>query len=213
MIFYLCSYSDFFFFFFFFFCRFNRPKRCENNNKDEDNSPKNLNDKNLKTTAKKYFNLSYHFYSSLSLSLSLYIYIYIYTYILTNPYAWAGRNTRSIFKRCLTDKISEFSFSYNSYRAKVEEPSLPYYSLISGWRIIGFILFPRVLMPCEMQIVSSRIWTRVTMNIASNNNHHTMNISTHTHTRIHTHTYTYISIALNKLIPTSFPLVEAWYSG
>ena len=26
-----------------------RPKRCGNNNKDEDNSPKNLNDKNLKT--------------------------------------------------------------------------------------------------------------------------------------------------------------------
>ena len=25
-----------------------RPKRCENNNEDEDNSPKNLNDKNWK---------------------------------------------------------------------------------------------------------------------------------------------------------------------
>ena len=41
-----------------------RPKRCGNNNKDEDNSPKNLNDKNQQASSQKFrqlrtFNLSY----------------------------------------------------------------------------------------------------------------------------------------------------------
>ena len=40
---------------------------------------------------------------------------------------------------------------------KVEEPSLSYYLPIAGGRIIGFIPFPRVLVLCEMQSVSSRI--------------------------------------------------------
>ena len=31
-----------------------RPKRCENNNKDEDNSPKNLNDKNQQDLSQKF---------------------------------------------------------------------------------------------------------------------------------------------------------------
>ena len=73
--------------------------------------------------------------------------------IFTNPYAWAGYDTRSIFKGSLT----EFSFSYTSCLAKAEEPNLPYYLPIAGGRIIGFILFPRVLVLCEMQSVSSRI--------------------------------------------------------
>ena len=38
-----------------------------------------------------------------------------------------------------------------------EEPSLSYYLPIAGGRIIGFIPFPRVLVLCEMQSVSSRI--------------------------------------------------------
>ena len=40
---------------------------------------------------------------------------------------------------------------------KAEEPSLPYYLPIAGGRIIGFIPFPRVLVLCEMQSVTSRI--------------------------------------------------------
>ena len=56
---------------------------------------------------------------------------------------------------------------------KAEEPSLPYYLPIAGWRIIGFIPFPRVLVLCEMQSVSSRIWTRVAMSISYDNNHNT----------------------------------------
>ena len=33
-------------------------KRCENNNKDEDNSPKNLNDKNQQASSQKFTQLS-----------------------------------------------------------------------------------------------------------------------------------------------------------
>ena len=44
--------------------------------------------------------------------------------------------------------------------------SLPYYLPIAGGRIIGFIPFPRVLVLCEMQSVSFRIWTRVAVSIS-----------------------------------------------
>ena len=54
-----------------------------------------------------------------------------------------------------------------------EEPSLPYYWPIAGGRIIGFIPFPRVLVPCEMQSVSSRFWTRVAVSISYGDNHYT----------------------------------------
>ena len=36
-----------------------RPKRCGNNNKDEDNSPKNLNDKNQQASSQKFRQLIY----------------------------------------------------------------------------------------------------------------------------------------------------------
>ena len=54
---------------------------------------------------------------------------------------------------------SEFSFSY--------------YLPIAGGRIIAFIPFPRVLVLCEMQSVSSRIWTLVAMSISYDDNHYT----------------------------------------
>ena len=44
---------------------------------------------------------------------------------------------------------------------------------IAGARIIGFIPFPRVLVLCEMQSVSSRIWTRVAVSISYDDNHYT----------------------------------------
>ena len=72
--------------------------------------------------------------------------------IFTNPSARAGYDTRSIFKRSLTDLNSEFSFSLTSCLTKAEEPSLPNYLPIAG-----FIPFPRVLVLGEMQSVSSRI--------------------------------------------------------
>ena len=55
---------------------------------------------------------------------------------------------------------------------------LPYYLPIAGGRIIGFIPFPRVLVLCEMQSVSSRIWTRVAMSISYDDNHYTTSTST-----------------------------------
>ena len=64
--------------------------------------------------------------------------------LFINPSAQAGYDTRSIFKQSLTGLNSE-------------EPSLSYYTLIAGGRIIGFIPFPRVLVLCEMQSASSRI--------------------------------------------------------
>ena len=36
-----------------------RPKRCGNNNKDEENSPKNLNDKNQRASSQKFRQLDF----------------------------------------------------------------------------------------------------------------------------------------------------------
>ena len=77
------------------------------------------------------------------------------------------------FKRSLTGLNSEFSFCLTSCLTKAEEPSLSYYLPIAGWRIIGFIPFPRVLVLCEMQSVWSRIWTRLAVSISSDDNHYT----------------------------------------
>ena len=70
---------------------------------------------------------------------------------LANPSARAGYDTRSVLKWSLKGFNSEFSFSLTSCLTKAEEPSLPYYLLTAGGRIIGFIPFPRVLVLCEMQ--------------------------------------------------------------
>ena len=72
---------------------------------------------------------------------------------------------------------SEFSFSETSCLTKAEEPSLPYYLPIARGRIIGFIPFPIVLVLCEMQSVSSRIWTHVAVSISYDDNHYTMGTS------------------------------------
>ena len=121
----------------------------------------------------------------------IYIYIYIYTHTNTNKHIYGVSKkgnafffsihiysplhlgTKSIFKRSLTGLNSEFSFSYTKFLTKAEEPSLPYYLPIAGGRIIGFIPFPRVLVLCEMQSVSSRIWTRVAVSISYDDNHFT----------------------------------------
>ena len=102
--------------------------------------------------------------------------IYYWSY-LPNPSARAGYDSRSIFKRSLTGLNSEFSFSKTSCLSKAEEPSLSYYLPIAGGRIIGFIPFPRVLVLCEMQSVSSRIWTRVAVSISYDYNHNTTGTS------------------------------------
>ena len=94
--------------------------------------------------------------------------------IFTNPSAQAGYDTRSVFKQSLTGLNSEFFLLLD----KAEEPSLSYYWPIAGGRIIGFIPFPRVLVLCEMQSASSRVWTCVAMYIYYDDNHHTTGTST-----------------------------------
>ena len=91
--------------------------------------------------------------------------------ILSNPSARAGYDTKSISKRSLTGLNSEISFSKTSRHSKAEEISLSYYLPITGERIIGFIPFPRVLVLCEIQPASSRIWTRVAVSISYDYNH------------------------------------------
>ena len=103
--------------------------------------------------------------------------IFKYLSYLPNPSAQAGYDTRSIDKRSLTGLNAEFSFSWTSCLTKVEETSLPYYLTIAGRRIIGFIPFPRVLVQCEMQSVSSRFWTRVAVSISYDDNHYTTGTS------------------------------------
>ena len=58
-----------------------------------------------------------------------------------------------------------------------EELSLSYYLSIAEERIIGFIPFPRVLVLCEMQSVSSRIWTRIAVFISYSDNDYTTGTS------------------------------------
>ena len=48
---------------------------------------------------------------------------------------------------------------------------------IAGRWIIRFIPFTRVLVLCEMQSVSSRIWTRVVVSISYDDNHYTTGTS------------------------------------
>ena len=91
----------------------------------------------------------------------------------TKPSARAGCDTRSIFKQSFAGLNSEFSFSETSCLTKAEEPSPSYYLPIAGGRIIRFIPFPRVLVLCEMESVSSRIWTCVAVFIFYNDNHYT----------------------------------------
>ena len=94
----------------------------------------------------------------------------VFESIFTNPSARAGYDIRSILKRSLTSLNSKFFFSETSCFTKAEEPNLSYYLPTAGGRIIGFIPFQRVLMLCEMQSVSSRIWTRVAVSISYDDN-------------------------------------------
>ena len=94
--------------------------------------------------------------------------------LFTNPFAQAGYDTRSIFKRSLTSLIE----SLPSPRL-IASPRLknPVYLPIDEGRIIRFIPFPRVLVLCEMRSASSRIWTRVAVSISYDDNHYTTGTS------------------------------------
>ena len=104
--------------------------------------------------------------------------IILHYHIYPHPTTLGQDMTQGQFsKRSLTGLNSEFSFSKTCCLTKAEEPSLSYYLRIAGGRIIGFIPFPRVLVLCEMQSVSSRIWTRVAVSISCDDNHYTTGTS------------------------------------
>ena len=69
---------------------------------------------------------------------------------------------------------SQFSFSKTGCQTKAKEFSLLYYLPIDGGRIVRFIPFPRILALCEMQIVSSRIWTGVAVSISYDGSNYIM---------------------------------------
>ena len=102
----------------------------------------------------------------------------VFVYVFTQPLrtSWIGQ---SISRGSVTGLNSEFSFSLTDCLSKAREPILPYYLPIAGGRIIVLITFPRVLVPCEMQSASPRIWTRIGMSISSNENHVYIWVCTH----------------------------------
>ena len=94
-------------------------------------------------------------------------YLFITVYHIYQPLRSGRIGHKVNFKQSLTGLNSEFSFLI-SFLTKAVEPSLPYYLPVTGGKVIALIPFPRVLVPCEMQSVSSSIWTRVA------DNHYTM---------------------------------------
>ena len=90
---------------------------------------------------------------------------------LSTPSARVRYDAKSIFKQSLTGFNSVF-FLLDLLPHQGWRTSLSYYLPIAGGRIIGFIPFPRVLVLCEMQSTSSRIWTRVAVSISYYNNHY-----------------------------------------
>ena len=60
--------------------------------------------------------------------------------------------------RSTTDLNLEIWFSKTSCHTKVKEDNVPYYLLIAGKRIVGFITFPRLLVLCKIQIDTNRLF-------------------------------------------------------
>ena len=86
---------------------------------------------------------------------------------------------QSVSSRIWTRVAVSISFDDNHYTTGTSniEPSLPYYLTIARGRIIGFKPFPRILVLCKMQSVSSMIWTRVAVSISYEDNHFTTGTS------------------------------------
>ena len=80
---------------------------------------------------------------------------------------------------------SEFFFSRKICLIKIREPRLPYYLTIDGKRILGFVLFKRVLALCEVQKLV--IWVHCPFQIL-------VNITPHTHTYTNTCIYVWVCV-------------------
>ena len=64
----------------------------------------------------------------------------IVLYILSPLLAWAGYDTRSTFKLCLSGLNLVIFLFKSSWNTKIREPSLPNYSLGSGGKYLDFYL-------------------------------------------------------------------------
>ena len=60
-------------------------------------------------------------------------------------------------------------FLLDGSHTRVKEPRLPYYLLITGGRLVGFMSFINVLAQSKLQTALSRIWTWVAYLISSDN--------------------------------------------
>ena len=60
------------------------------------------------------------------------------------------------FKQKLTGLSAEFSFSLTGCHTNVKDSNQAYNLPIDGGRIVGFLPLPRLLEPCDRQIVSPR---------------------------------------------------------
>ena len=67
--------------------------------------------------------------------------------------------------------------SFPSRLTKTKELILPYYLPVARRRTIRFVPNLRVFLLCEMQSVSSSIWTCVIVSISYNDNHYTTGTS------------------------------------
>ena len=70
--------------------------------------------------------------------------------------------------------IQSFPFFKTNFHTKIKDPSFPYYLPIARGGTVGFILFPRISILCEIQTALFSIWTLVLMSISYNDNHFTM---------------------------------------
>ena len=82
---------------------------------------------------------------------------------------------------------------------------------MAGGGIIGFIPFPRVLVLCEMQSVSSRIWTRVAVSISYDDNYYTTvtswsSLSVTLYLCLYLSVYQSLSLSLSLSLSVSLPL-------
>ena len=88
-----------------------------------------------------------------------------------NPTAQSGCDTWSIFKRSLINLNLEFSFFKVSWNSKIREPIVSFYLPKAGGRVVGFLLFQRVLALYVIQTASSRVWALVNVCVSCSYRH------------------------------------------
>ena len=103
-------------------------------------------------------------------------YLILEFFFFTDPY----HINRMWHKVCFSSRVQQVWIqSFPSLRAvtipSLKGPVCPTMLPIAGGRIIGFIPFPSILVLCEMQTASSRIWTQVAISITYYNIYYTMN--------------------------------------